>query len=359
MKGLRQVETFTITIRPATPFLVASGRTLTGRDYVIGHVPRTGTPLIRVIDFDRVIDDPRMPLEKKLEVIERRGGWNLDRYFRYTLACEFRRVDESVRLLECERDSEGRPRLPAPTVKGAIRTGIVFAILKQAPGTLGRAIERVGWRPERAAAGLEGQLFGRDTGRHPLRALRVGAPPAADMEDVRAWEVGLLNLQGQNFRTKYSFHVEAWSPDSGAAVEVPVSIDHGQVFRSAPRETRDILAGREKLLEALRRFSEALVERETQFYADVSRRELAPLWAEVVETASGRILLPLGFGTGWHTKTAGLLLSRDDLTGRLRTLLSRGRSHAERGGRILFPKTRRWILDAGRPWLPLGWTTWE
>ena len=104
--------------------------------------------------------------------------------------------------------------------------------------------------------------------------------------------------------------------------------------------------------------SVALVEGERRFYADASARELGRVLDQVVRRAEGRPALPFGFGAGWRAKTMGLLLGPAELN-RMAPLLSPGRPYVRSGARPLFPKTRRWVLDGGRPVEPLGWVALE
>ncbi len=359
MKAIRQVESFILQIRPLTPFLVTSGRKLRRFDYVLAHQPRTGTPLIRVIDFDRLIDDEKIPLEKKMEVVERRSSWNLDRYFRYTLLCAFKGFEEGAELLECLRDAGGSPILPASSIKGAIRTALAFSLLQDRPDLLQSELGRMRDRRERPGLGLERRLFGESPGENLLRCLRIADPPCGHNADIRAYEVGLMTSGRTGFHRKYSFYAEAWDAAMKDPISAPVSLEFFPTDNRAGGKENQTPAVRERLLRALKSFSQALIDSEKSFYAAFSPRELAPLWSQLVNRAGGGILLPLGFGSGWHTRTLGLLFNKDDLTRRLKPFLSPERQYMEKGGAVFYPKSRRWILSAGRPEAPLGWTIWS
>ncbi|MBI4586668.1 MAG: hypothetical protein HY717_21865 [Planctomycetes bacterium] len=359
MKASRQVESFTLQIRPLTPFLVTSGRKLQPFDYVLAHQPRTGTPLIRVIDFERLIEDEKIPLEKKMEVVERRGSWNLDRYYRYTLLCAFKRIEERAELLECLRDAGGSPILPASSIKGTIRTALAFSLLKDRRDLLQSEFGRMRDRRERPGLGLERRLFGESLGENALRCIRVAEPPCGHNADIRAYEVGLMTSGRTGFHRKYSFYAEAWDAAMKDPISASVSLELFPNVNRAGGKESEPLATKEKLLGALKSFSNALIESEKRFYAAFSPRELEGRWSQLVHRAEGRILLPLGFGSGWHARTLGLLFNKDDLARRLKPFLSPDRQYMEKGGAVFYPKSRRWILSAGWPEAPLGWTLWS
>ena len=90
MRLRRDPVRFSLKLAPLTPFCVGSGRTLTRYDVTLTVNPRTGAPLIRVIDTEAFIDEAKASPEKKVEAIEKRQAGSLDRYSRYVLSCHFR-----------------------------------------------------------------------------------------------------------------------------------------------------------------------------------------------------------------------------------------------------------------------------
>ncbi len=368
VKATRDTVGFKLKISALTPFTVGSGRILNRFDYTLTMNPRSGAPLIRVLDIQRFIEEAKITPEKKIEAIEKRQSGSLDRYSRYILSCQFRNAQESIELVEFFRDFEGQPLVPASAIRGLLRTVLAFAVLREDASALQEGIEGAmegRWRREGASGKLERRIFGRSEA-DVLKALEIGEPIPVSNEDIRAYEVSVMNLMGPSFRQKTTIYLEALTPAPDVFFEYDISIDRSQFGRKAKKAPSSPsteacekhLAGRDELLQAMRGFSEALIESERRFYVDAKARELGRFLDELVQRAEGRIALPFGFGAGWRSKTVGVLFETPQFA-RLAPLLTPGRSYYRRGPRPIFPKTRRWILDQGRPSQPLGWVVVE
>jgi CRISPR type III-A-associated RAMP protein Csm5 len=364
VKASRDAVAFALKLTPLTPLLVGSGRTLNRFDYTVTVNPRSGAPLLRVLDTERFIEESPLDPQKKVEAIEKRSSAVLDRYSRYVLSCQFRQAREGLELVEFHRDGRGEPVAPASALRGMVRTAVLFSLASGRPEAIREGVEGAlqgRWRRERAAEKIERRLLG-SREEDGLRALRIDEPSPVSNEDLRAYEAQVLSLAGGSLRPKLSLFVEALNPRSGAAFEYRVSIDRAVLRREAPGASKTavekVLESRETLLAALRRFGEGLQDAERRFYGDAGARDLARLLDAALRRAEGRIALPFGFGAGWRSKTLGLLLGPEGLM-RLAPLLSPGRAYYRDGPRPVFPKTRRWVLDAGRPAEPLGWAAVE
>jgi len=363
---------FRLKLAPLAPFTAGSGRLLGRFDYVLTVNPRTGSPLIRLIDIEKFIEESPLPAQKKVEAIEARSASVLERFSRCVLACGFRRVMDGLDLVEFHRGSDGQPIVPASSIKGMLRTAVGFARARREPARLRDGVEAAmegRWRREGAAQRLERILFGPHAEIDDLRSLLVGEAAPATNGDMKAFEASVLTLSGPSLRPRGPLFVEALGPETGKSFEFPVAIDRalrrpleersGPAASGEPAKDPDrSLDGREGLLEALRGLSEAVIEGEKRFYGDLGERDLARLLSETLRRADGRIALPFGAGSGWRSKTLGALLGPAELQ-RLAPLLSPGRNYYRVHGRPVFPKSRRWILDGGRPARPLGWVTVE
>ncbi len=372
MRARRDAVKFRLKLAPLAPFTAGSGRLLGRFDYVLTVNPRTGSPLIRLIDVERFIEESPLPAQKKVEAIEARSASVLERFSRCVLACGFRRVIDGLDLVEFHRGADGQPIVPASSLKGMLRTAVGFARARREPARLRDGVEAAmdgRWRREGAAQRLERILFGPHPEVDDLRALLVGEAAPVSNGDMKAFEASVLTLSGSSLRPKGPLFVEALAPETGKCFDFPVTIDRAlrcpieDRRPPAPNTERAkdpdrSLDGREGLLEALRGLSEAVIEGENRFYGDLGERDLARLLAEMLRRADGKIALPFGAGSGWRSKTLGALLTPGDLQ-KLAPLLSPGRAYYRVHDRPLFPKSRRWILDGGRPARPLGWVTIE
>ena len=357
MVAAKARESFRLRLSAVTPFLVGSGRELGPLDYTITVNPRSGAPLLRMIDTERFLAESPLSEEKKLEVIEKRTSGSLDRYSRYVLSCTFRPLPDGLRLREFSRGADGMPCVPASAVRGMLRTVALYASLSKSPQlvqqTVAAAAERH-WQRDHAGDRFERAGLGESRETDALRALSVGESAPLVNDDLKAFEVAALTPQDGPLRVKSMLYVEAVAPTANVAFEFPVRLDpsllesgHGAALRSSA-----------SLLDALRQFSAALVDVERRFYRDLGAREHARLFERVVEAGAGRAILPLGFGGGWLARTVGLLLGPLDLD-RLAPLLSPGRRYYGHRNSPVFPKSRRWVFDGGRPSMPFGWVAVE
>lgn len=364
MKARADATSFRLKLSALTPFISGSGRILNRYDTILTMNPRSGSPLIRVIDTERFIAEAKLTPDKKIEAIEKRQSGSLDRFSRYILSCAFREHREGIELVEFNHDAAGLPVVPASALRGLLRTAVAFACLRADEAALRAGVEGAmegRWRREGAAGKLERALFGRSQ-EDLFGAVEMSEPKPVSNEDLKAYEVAVMNLMGTMLRQKMALHVEGLSPGAGVSFEFPVKVDRARLGEkpeaAPPRSPAAHLRGRDELLAALRAFSEAIIEGERRFYADVGAQDMGRLFDDAMRRAAGRIALPFGFGGGWRGKTVGALLDPAELN-RLAPLLSPGRSFYRRGPRPLFPKTRRWVLDRGRPSEPLGWIAIE
>jgi CRISPR-associated protein Csm5 len=254
------------------------------------------------------------------------------------------------------KDVHGRPYLPGSTLKGALRTVMLWEKIrteqvKVRPDNLGRNRK---W----AAQPLEKAAFGRDPQHDLLRAIRVADSPSVSQEAlrlVRAYAFGTGRGAGA---TQIPINVEAVIDGTAFTTEVTVDRYALQQLMGDP----DIdLAG--KLPAIARRWAEMQLAHEAEVYR--RRRWQVPVQVnrilqQTLETRENAFLLQLGWGTGWTTKTISPLLPKpvqDQIVGRYG--LSRGK---HRPGDE-FPKSRRMSGEPGpqgpRPALPFGWVLVE
>jgi len=290
-------------------------------------------------------------------------------------------------LLPFERDARGQPYLPGSSLKGALRTALAYAFLRQelrqasreqrhakfAETAVGRALleqlRREHRRREWFARPLETRLFQQsetfDPNQDLLRAVRPAdsdplPPDATVVEQVGIYRVknGALELVSD----KHRWLVETLP--EGTQLTLRWDIDFGLfgVERGLPEEARRHVT-LEHLFRACRDFAWRLVTVEYEL-AQKARSPVAAFYRELaarIEQAAGaatpETYLQLGWGTGWRAKTIGPLLELSDIKDGEEVLgklvaelrLSRGQP------RLPFPRTRRFVERNGRASLPLGW----
>jgi CRISPR-associated protein Csm5 len=269
------------------------------------------------------------------------------------------------------KDPFGLAFLPGSSIKGALRSAIAWTLAQHID--LERAVadmlrnDRV--RKEWAGDPILKQLFGSGPTTDLLKAFHVAdsAPLPVDGAFAMSQVTVMNDFRGQfKPKTGVPIHVEALMPSVGS-IRVPIRVD---LFRLAnDRDLSSALNGigvallRDKvaLENAFREFSKALLDYEYRFY---ERRNQAAASFVRSLAGSGVVVLPLGFGTGWHAKTLGRQLSDDAV----RALRKRFTGQT-RDGRLLknmgnpdvpdlFPKTRKWARgpEGDRP---MGWCKLE
>jgi CspA family cold shock protein len=101
-----------------------------------------------------------------------------------------------------------------------------------------------------------------------------------------------------------------------------------------------------------RAFAAALIERETDFYAQHGPARLAAFYRELgsklERLADNEFLLQMSWGTGWTSKTVGSALDQ--------SLIEEARRRYRLGRKgLTFPKTRRLVERGNTPQEPFGW----
>jgi len=243
--------------------------------------------------------------------------------------------------------SAGNLYIPGSTIKGAIRTAILWKAVKDDRRLLEWTVEYLknqirGNRrpdPKKLDDGLEAKVFRSsellrkdDPKNDLLRALRV--TDSTFFRKSRVYEVRFLNMRG--------FSVLAECIDGGDFAEVEVGID--EVTLSYLKQKLDF----DDVREATREFAEEIVNAEVERgYPERTKNEFRN-----VLKARG-LILRIGWGIGWYSTTIGTLLRTRREFEDIRRRLKLGRS--PRGNRPSrnFPVTRRVTFD-GRP---LGWVS--
>lgn len=280
--------------------------------------------------------------------------------FRYAMpGTPFTRT-AGARVQEQLKDVHDRPYLPGSSLKGALRSVLARGIhrrRREKPD-----LTRLGRSRSWASQALEQDLFGPDPNRDWLRALHV--------EDSRPLEPG-----GHLALRTVRVYPTATRESSGLNIDVE-AVNKGTTFQT--RITVDEYGFREEVARKLgweggRRWIDDLAELAAEYArqrllieAEYFRARRGPVGAlrfydELVGIWDGlageEMLLQVGWGAGWESKTLGSELLRED-DAAFERLLSRYRMTRETNRQVgdPFPKSRHLVLDGkGRPGEPLGW----
>lgn len=358
-----------------TPLHIGSGSALTPFDYVYDERAQ----LLRVIDLDKLLAQPRVNPDDLARYYERRG-FQVGQYLRdrgippesverYHLICARDPGNGPVRAFI--KTIWGKPYLPGSSLKGALRTAVLWRIVHedkeaftQALSYLERAIRRdrslprsaqdrqwIGLHIERLEA-----VLGPDPNRDLMRAIHIEDSAELPLEELHAIEVGsyMPDAQGRLVRDR---RLTSWVEALPAGTRLRISWQwDGFLFSEMARDLgfqpKQHLVSDDSLLETAHAFTKILLESEISFYRQHGLREVADR-LEAFQLDEG-ILLCLGWGGGWSAKTVTrAFINRIDLMA-LRRFYRLGQSRSRRDyyDRI-FPKSRR--LCEGSPKVPLGW----
>jgi len=286
------------------------------------------------------------------------------RYERYSVVAN----ERPIKLRPTVRSADGTVYIPGSTLKGAVRTAILGAMVKEQGGLDARDI---GDRPASAAREIERRFFGRDPHHDLLRALRISDASLSAEGRVEAARVVMYTLQGKRLVPKgpnYEWVAEVIL--AGTRFQGTLTLDQhlltgvGDMLpRYGPVSdlVRDFKGKREwvegRLLDACNDNAHYLATREASFFQAYGPSELIDFYQvllrqmEDARSNPSSTLLSVAWGTGWQAKTlSGVLEGDPDLLYKIRGEFRMGRQN------LPFPKTRRLVFRKEKPTLlPLGW----
>jgi len=250
--------------------------------------------------------------------------------------------------------TSGRPYLPGSSIKGAIRTVLLWKAVKDDPSLLDFALKSIKNKIEKNRINakllrslddeLENRVFRRskivnrkgDPKNDLLRALRI--TDTTPFRKVRVYEVDVLG-------TELSLLVECI--DSGDEADVELAVDDF-ILNCMHGLNLDL----DHVAEASREFAAELIRVEKgrlkEFEAKECLTELKVLESEIKKNS---IILRLGWGTGWYSTTIGTLLKTRKEFESLRRRLGLGKKPGSRGVSRNFPVTMKVTSDGKL----LGW----
>lgn len=266
------------------------------------------------------------------------------------------------------------PYLPGAAIKGALRTGMVFANWREGmlQDVLGRVKgERV---PRRPAESVEEQALG-PAGANRMRFLGVGDSETVGSSDFKVYLLRTSTLvpRGQNlalgWKTSPRGQVEAARTDESTPAFAEMAAP-GTAFTGAWEEKKFFLRpevrksvrwpeglDRTRIFEAVNVYAAGLLSLQRQYASwaglGLLDQSMAALEQRLDEArANGRCLLCLGWGGGLTTKAAWLDTTNPDYRAILQQYSIYNRALATN---LPFPKTRKIVFLGNRPATLPGW----
>ena len=294
---------------------------------------------------------------------------------RYTLPCPEEPRETEIR--EAMKDVFGRPMIPGSSIKGAMRTALLWDLIgdssqepfKDSVNYLKGRLQR---KPNRSWAGqdIERRVLGKDPNRDLMRTVQVSDTTPIPIEALEmgvAWTVTLNRNDrlvqkregGREYKT-FAEQIRAEQP-----FDFSIKIDRS-LFREREKRELGFTAEREEVIceelaEACNFVAKGLADAEADFFDDHNLDEIVKFYDDLLQRienmSSGAFVLPIGWGTGYRAKTVTELLTVDDNDlMNLRKHYRLGESRSRRGDyHPKFPKTRRVLYDGLKPQSPLGW----
>jgi CRISPR-associated protein Csm5 len=361
-------DTYQLTITTLSPLHIGTGSTLRrGFDYVT-HKGQTwvfDAAALAELLFDQDPQDfERMAQGAPAGDLIRDNEYHPDNpIFRYVMKGEPRAVSRGAELQEQIKDAWDRPYIPGSSLKGALRTALMY----------------VGWQQRQlqfdprnlkdnvkfAAQPLEQQVLGGKPGRPGdapnfdlLRILQVSDSNPDEQKRLR-----LLNVQvAAGNKTGSPIELEAIPRE--VTFTASLTLD-GFLRKEEPVRQMGWEEDQLKWIKAIPRVANHFTK--TRLNQELARWEnsgapirsfyltLARTFGELNERSE--FLLQLGWGGGWDSKTLGDLLTGNSqaffqVVKRFERQMDRQRSF-RKGDR--YPKSRRVIVRDEQPQMPLGW----
>jgi CRISPR-associated protein Csm5 len=251
-----------------------------------------------------------------------------------------------------------RPYLPGSSLKGAIRTAVLYALLgNRELEELGRILnDRNKRRLKRDVKQLLDRTFSRQSRKTAnydlLKFLQISdTAPLANLKiySVKSLEVTETRTFGWYGRGKAPLELFQECMDVGAKCSGEFHLTYdSERHRSLNLQDRAQFLEESRLLEAIHTFSQDLIQYELGFAAKYHIPFLTRFYEQLARENSPKTpLLKLGGGAGFLATTVALKLKQDPALFEKVRQIKRGKSY-----RFEFPKTRR--IAMGRE-MPLGW----
>jgi CRISPR-associated protein Csm5 len=276
--------------------------------------------------------------------------------FRYRL----RGTPAMNQISEQIKDVYGQPYLPGSSLKGALRT-----VLAVGGATVQKLrFDRLGRSRSWAAQPVERELFGRNPNYDLLRALQVSDSGPVSPDQLSLERVNIYPTAGQ--RTQYGrqrgLDLDVETLRQGTALQVPIKIEGYLFSEQAERELR--FGKRKNWLLNIPKWGRTVagqrIADEIEFFQQrADGRMVLGFYSRLAQTWEGlgenELLLQVGWGTGWLSKTFGKLLQEDAraferIVKDYRLTMERGRQAGDP-----FPISRHLVRVGEHPAVPLGW----
>jgi len=324
-----------------------------------------------VADMERVFTSPRFMLNNFLDKVKKPGFYLGDEY---PWAREFPRFkfDSSKKTLLDLKARKGEVLvpvadgqgfyLPGSSLKGSLRTLIYKINLSEIKETFSEKIKENMQNPktrkERLSETAEKVLTG-SPNYSLFRALKVGDSLPLGEESLGLYQVKVLSLMSSGYRWKVLPGEQSTADLEQATSSFFVGFKPGVKLQGSfkvevkyltadnfPLENKTFFNNwQERAKEAQRQF----LQNELKFYEEIGLEELKKFYQKLLQDSNDGIVLQLGWGTGFNSKTLKEVMPAEELKVVLNSARIKYREN------FPFPKTRKIVVEEGKPLYPVGW----
>ncbi len=377
---MKNLTMYNCTLTTLTPIHIGSGEKFGKIDYVFHN------NFLTIVDIDKLIAQLKNPVALSNE-IERAGKnfsmelflksqkINIENVELYTTDCPKAPTGEVIVHI---KESSNLPFIPGSSIKGAIRTALLWNVLKEDASICKRVEDAVNQdlqkltndikkNPNRQKRIIEGSkrkigkkaeeiVFGENPNYDLLRALQISDTICAGIDNLQISEVNIMSAVSDGYKWK-EIIVFLESLKIGTKLEGSLKIDEFLLEDKIAKLLK--FNGKQELIrkisEICNYFASEFIENEIKFYNKYKLSQLAAEYerlANLIPPSKEGFLLHFGWGSGWHGMTIGRLLQEDpDFDFKdLRRTFSLGKRGIDE-----FPKTRKIVFERNQPKYPLGW----
>jgi len=359
---MNRPKVYRLTITTLTPLHIGTGRELLrGYDYVT-HDKKTWI-INEEIFAEQMFDTNNMDglaLNRPASEYLTKGDFHDDNpLFRYILSGEPRSTTQGSSIREVMKDAWDRPYIPGSSLKGALRTAILYALFHRKKAIF--SMQKVGGTAKSAAQNYEHDLLispyeergNKDPNYDLLRLLQV-----SDSTPDYNRRLSLLNVS-----------VAKGGEAKGAPIEVE-AVRREVVFTASMtidtallKYTQELKWDVEQVDSIIGLMGRLRFWTDRRFKRDTHARD--GLWKtnhdniRHIALSDDEFMLQLGWGGGWTSKTLGDHLTKEEFE--FAKLVNDRKYNMLRKGKFevgdQYPKTRRVVVnrDSGNPLYELGW----
>lgn len=255
--------------------------------------------------------------------------------------------------------TSGIPYIPGSSVKGAIRTAILWHLIKQKGMSFKKDFLR-SINDRKARKRLIDNLFhryarhgGADAQKDFMRVLHT-ADIRFSLNDLTVHPTRVLNLTGRKLSYKHqgsrpmTIHCEYIAAKRKSDSSLRIKVDRW-LLKNNFTGAEDIIDNYPSICN---RFYRSLAEEELEFFKDYKNQPMQRFYerllSEMDASGDGSIYLHLGWGSGWRSMTGNWM--DVDVLQKIRRIEKLGKKDFD-----IFPKTRKAVFFSDINLLPPGW----